>query len=200
MSRTIESNQGRAGQRGAGRAAALAVAWLLSVFAPGAFAQSTSLLANSSFETPALGPSGYSYETSGASWVFTGNAGVTGNSSTYSYGSPNAPDGTQAGFLQGTGTASQTLSLEAGSYSLTLQAVQRVAYQNGTQVLRISVDGTPIGTFQPPSGAYGSSPTYAFTVTAGSHTLQFTGAGSGSDYTAFVVSVPGSHLSRSRRS
>jgi hypothetical protein len=146
--------------------------------------------ANGSFEMPALGGGGYSYNTAGATWTFAGASGMTVNSSAFTSGNPNAPDGTQSAFLQNAGVATQTFTLAAGSYNLTFRAAQRGNYQIGTQAVRASVNGTPVGTFQPPGTAYAQSPSYAFTVAAGTHTLELAGVGSGgSDFTAFVDGV-----------
>jgi RHS repeat-associated protein len=148
------------------------------------------LVANPSFETPGLGNGNYSYDTAGAVWQFYW-AGITANASPFTYASPAAPDGTQAAFIQGaTGTATQTITLSAGTYSLTFKAVQRGGvYQSGTQIVRASIDGVTVGSYQPPQDAYGTSPSYAFTLGSGTHTLQLAGSGSGSDFTAFVDSV-----------
>ena len=149
-----------------------------------------SLLVNSSFELPTVGAGNYAYGASGGTWIFD-SAGVTGNGSGFTYQNSNAPDGAQVAFIQYAGTAAQTLSLAAGTYSLTMQGAQRGGdyYAASTQVIRVSVDGTPIGDYTPPRGAYGNSPAYTFSVTAGSHTLQLAGVGSGPDYTAFIDDV-----------
>ena len=55
-------------------------------------------------------------------WTFSG-AGIEGNGSAWSAAS--APDGTQAAFVQGTSSIAQTVSLNAGSYTISFQAAQR---------------------------------------------------------------------------
>ena len=149
-----------------------------------------SLLVNSSFELPPVGAGAYLYGATGGTWVFD-TAGVTSNGSGFTYQNSNAPDGAQVAFVQYGGTARQTLSLAAGTYSLTMQGAQRGGdyYATSTQVVRVSVDGTPVGDYTPPRGAYGTSPAYTFSVTAGSHTVQLAGVGTGSDYTAFIDNV-----------
>lgn len=149
-----------------------------------------SLLVNGSFETPPQGSGGYSYGTGGGTWNFVGGAGLTGNPSAFTSGNPNTSDGLQVAFLQVDGSMTQSVTLSAGTYTLTYRAAQRGNYQYGTQVVRASLDGTPLGTFQPVGTAYEASPTYTFTVTAGSHTFELAGVGGGGgDYTAFVDSV-----------
>ena len=52
-------------------------------------------------------------------------AGVSSNGSAFTSGNPNAPDGSQVAFLQGTGSMSQSVYLDAGTYSLSFLAAQR---------------------------------------------------------------------------
>jgi len=73
----------------------------------------TTLVPNNGFEAPALG-GGYQYNLSGAAWTFTasspgGGSGITGNGSAFTNGNPNAPEGSQVAFLQGTGTITQAI-------------------------------------------------------------------------------------------
>ena len=59
-----------------------------------------------------------------------------------------------AAFIQNAGYIGQTLNLPAGTYTLNFQGVQRGGSDNyGTQVIQAAVDGTAIGSFQPPAGA-----------------------------------------------
>ena len=151
----------------------------------------TSLLANSSFETPTVGGGNFQYGVTGGSWVFDA-AGLTGNGSGFTSDNAGAPDSTQVAFIQYAGSAKQTLTLAAGTYSLTMQGAQRGGsyYASSIQVIRVLVDGTAQGDFTPPRGGYGASPVYTFAIaTAGSHTITLAGVGSGSDYTAFIDSV-----------
>ena len=55
---------------------------------------------NLGFETPNLA-GGFQYAPTGASWVFTGGAGISGNNSPFTSGNPPAPEGVQVAFLQG---------------------------------------------------------------------------------------------------
>src|SRR5436190_23315023 len=146
-------------------------------------------LSNGGFEAPYLG-GGYQYAPSGATWVFTGGAGITGNGTGFTAGNGSAPEGAQVGFLQGNGAAAQAVTLAAGSYSLSLQAAQRGNYQVGTQVVAVLVDGITVGQFQPPDVFYTSYSTPAFAIaTSGNHTITLLGVGGGVDFTAFVDDV-----------
>jgi hypothetical protein len=150
---------------------------------------SSSLLANGSFESPSVGSS-YQYAPTGASWTFGRGTGISGNRSTFTNGNPNAPDGTQVAFLQGAGAnLSQTVTLAAGNYKISLKAAQRGGWQQGTQIVQIKMDGNAVGQYQPPSTNYSDYQTASFTATAGSHTISLIGVGSGSDFTAFVDNV-----------
>src|SRR5207249_7425384 len=98
-------------------------------------------LVNPSFEIPALG-GGYQYNPSapGIGWTFSANSGIQGNGS--AWGAAPAPNGTQTAFIQIISSISQTLSLNAGSYTLSFQAARR-----GSQVqpVKVTIDGTQIG-------------------------------------------------------
>jgi RHS repeat-associated protein len=149
-------------------------------------AQSQPGIADGSFEAPVLAGGAYSYNATGSAWTFSGESGLTTNGNGFTAGNPNAPDGAQAAFLQRLGSISQTVTLAAGSYALTFRAAQRGQWQYGDQVVRVSVNGGALGTFQPPGTAYSQAPSFPFTVSSGAHTIELSGVGSGSDYTAFV--------------
>jgi len=152
-------------------------------------AASTPALGNSGFETPNLAGA-YQYSPSGATWVFTAGAGITGNGNAFTSGNGAAPEGSQVGFLQGNGMVAQTVNLAAGSHTLSFQSAQRGNHQIGTQVVLVQLDGVTVGQYQPPGTAYSGYTTPAFTVaSSGSHTISLVGAGSGSDFTAFVDDV-----------
>jgi hypothetical protein len=141
------------------------------------------------FETPAVG-SGFQYRPVGTPWTFTGGAGVAGNGSGFTAANPNAPEGTQVGFLQQTGSFNQTVAgLAAGTYQLSFQAAQRANLQASRQDFRVLVDGVAVGTFTPSGTGY-SSLTATLTVAAGSHMITFQGLDSaGGDNTAFIDNV-----------
>ncbi|MBY0526198.1 MAG: hypothetical protein K2R98_22580 [Gemmataceae bacterium] len=145
------------------------------------------------FETPTVGTGTYSafqYNPSGSAWTFTSNSGVAGNGSGFTSGNPNAPEGTQVGFLQGDASGiSQSVTFAAGNYALSFYAAQRGNYQpDGDQSIAVLVDGTAVGTFVPAGTGYALLTTDAFTVTAGTHTIAFQGLTSG-DSTAFLDQV-----------
>ena len=146
-------------------------------------------LVNPSFEIPALG-SGYQYNPNvpGIGWTFSANSGIQGNGS--AWGAAAAPDGTQTAFVQGTSTVTQTLSLNAGSYTLSFQAAQRsccvVPY---VQPIKVTVDGTQIGSLVSPASTSFSSFSIPFSVaTSGAHTIAFTGTDP-NDKTTFIDKV-----------
>ena len=145
---------------------------------------------NLGFETPNLA-GGFQYAPTGASWVFTGGAGISGNNTPFTSGNPPAPEGVQVAFLQGgSGQVAQSANLNAGTYTLSIRAAQRGNYQFGTQIVRLQVDGVTVGQYTPPSTAYTNYTTAAFTIaSSGSHTLSLAGMGTGSDFTGFVDDV-----------
>ena len=61
----------------------------------------------------------------------------------------NAPAGTQVGYLQDTGSMSQTVYLDAGTYQLSFLAAQRTTDQTNYQEIEVLVDGTAYGTIEP---------------------------------------------------
>jgi Ca2+-binding RTX toxin-like protein len=143
------------------------------------------------FEAPAVGAGSFRYDPTGTPWTFAGSAGIAGNGSGFTAGNPNAPEGAQVAFLQGTGSFSQAVTnLAAGTYRLTFQAAQRANVQASRQDFRVLVDGAAVGTFMPAGTAYSTLTTAAFTVAAGAHTISFQGLDSaGGDNTAFVDDV-----------
>ena len=150
---------------------------------------SSSSLLNTGFEIPALGPS-YQYTPSapGVGWSFVGGAGIQGNGS--AFGAASAPEGTQSAFIQGTGSMSQTLSLTAGSYTLSFQAAQRwCCVAPYVQPVRVSLDGAQIDNLVSPASTSFGPVTISFSVaTTGAHTLSFTGTDP-TDKTTFVDGI-----------
>ena len=124
---------------------------------------------NASFEIPAIG-STYRYAPTGAGigWTFSPLSGIQGNGS--SWAAAPAPNGTQTAFIQSTGSISQALSLNAGTYTLTLQAAQRFCGDMlCTQRIRIAVDGIQVGSLVSPAGTSFSPFSVTFSVaTSGS--------------------------------
>lgn len=149
---------------------------------------------NASFEAPSVGSgsfSDYQYNPAGASWTFTGDAGVSGNGSGFTQNNPNAPQGTQVAFLQmANSSISQSLTISAGTYTLSFESAQRVAYQSGQQNFEVLVDGNVVGQFTPMGSSYVTYSTAPFTVAPGSHTIQFLGLDTaGGDNTVFIDGV-----------
>ena len=151
-------------------------------------------IADPGFETPNVGSgtsSAYLYDPSNGVWTFSGAAGLAGNGSAFTSGNPDAPDGTQVAFLQGAGGAiSQSITLPAGTFTLSFQTAQRGNWNQGGQTFEVEVDGNVVGTFTPAGSNYTSFTTSAFTVAAGSHTISFVGTNPlGGDNTAFIDEV-----------
>jgi predicted aconitase with swiveling domain len=146
-------------------------------------------LVNPSFEVPALG-SGYQYNpsTSGVGWTFSANSGIQGNGS--AWGAAPAADGTQTAFVQGTGSISQTLSLNAGGYTLSFQAARRnCCVSPFVQPIQVSVDGVPVGSLvAPASTSFGNVSIPLSIATTGAHTVTFAGTDP-SDKTTFIDAV-----------
>ncbi len=144
-------------------------------------------VANAGFESPALG-NGFQYRPTGVTWTFTGNAGEAGNHSGFTNLNPNAPQGTQVGFLQGTGSFSQTITgWTAGYYQINFQAAQRAGNHQNFYVL---VDGNSLGNFTPAGSNYASYSASTYFLNAGVHTITFQGVDRvGGDNTAFIDAV-----------
>ena len=90
-----------------------------------AIAAQTDSITDGSFEAPTLAAGTYQYAATGSAWQFSAGAGVASNGSAFTSSNPAAPDGTQVAFLQGTGSMSQSVYLDAGTYSLSFLAAQR---------------------------------------------------------------------------
>ena len=154
-----------------------------------------SQLSDAGFEDPSVGSGSYgdfAYDPAGTAWQFSGTAGVTGNGSGFTAQNPDAPEGTQAAFLQMAGSSiSQTVALAAGTYQITFDAAQRVsAGQAARQDFEVLVDGQIVGTFTPSGGSYATYQTATFTVAAGNHTIAFLGLDTaGGDNTALIDAV-----------
>src|SRR5205807_10316414 len=148
------------------------------------FAISSNTLANGSFETPVLAGGTYQYLPSGATWTFSGNAGIQRNGS--AWGAPTAPEGQQTAFFQGVNAQiGQTINLAAGSYSVSFDAARR-AYQGAAQPLQITVDGTTVGSpIAPADTNFALYTSASFTVSAGNHTLMFTSTNPNGDNSSF---------------
>jgi hypothetical protein len=159
----------------------------------------SSLIANPGFEVPVI--STYQYNPAGGSWTFTAQSGangsgITANKSAFNSGNPNAPEGGQVAYLQGTASISQALiGLIAGAiYQVTFSAAQRNNVYGGQagQTWQLQLDGTPVGNYAPPQSAQSYTDyTATFTVPVGtSHTLAIVGTNTnGGDNTVFLDNV-----------
>ena len=150
------------------------------------------------FESPAMGSGNAGYAnttadswsvgTMGTVWNFSGSgAGIAQNSNVYPSSNPVAPEGTQVAFIQGTGSASQSVSgFQASTvYTLTVAAARRVN-NGGNEDVKVTLDGTTIGTFKPRDTTY-TDWSVNFSTTAGTHAIGFTGIDSaGGDNTALI--------------
>ena len=98
------------------------------------------LVDNGSFEGPEVSQSsgGYEIQPSQATWSFTGHTGIASNGSDLTSNNPDAPDGREAGFIQGIGRIFQTQSVSAGTYTLSFQAAQG-GNNTGEQQVRVTL-------------------------------------------------------------
>jgi archaellum component FlaF (FlaF/FlaG flagellin family) len=133
-------------------------------------------LDDSGFETPALTAGTYRYNPAGSPWTFLGSAGLATNGSAFTQGNPDAPQGNQVAFLQGTGTISQNVTMPAGAYNITFDSAQR-ATPLIPQSLDVLVDGNVVASFnyaQHPYYGEGGT-TRPFLASSGTHTIVFRG-------------------------
>ncbi len=138
-------------------------------------------IANASFETcdtPALVPDGtanaYRTASAGASWIFTGGAGITTSNSTFMVQKPGS-DGGCAAMLYGPSTVSQTVTVSvAGLYDLRFMLLKGNSYTfNG---LAAKIDGTTLayyGATYLTDNAFRTSETRNIYLSAGAHVIQF---------------------------
>ena len=85
------------------------------------------------------------------------------------------------------GSISQPVSFDAGSYDISFDAAQRGNWQSQAQQIEVLIDGNVVATITPSGTSYGSYTTGNFTVTAGTHTIEFRGlAQFTADSTAFI--------------
>jgi hypothetical protein len=160
----------------------------MAVFHP-SLGLASPIVGNASFETPVV--SGDTYTTgfgslNGATdmapWVFGASGGASYDGLAVNGGALGAsgiPDGSQAGFLQGTGTFSQSISgFSAGTYVVSFEAEERNGGL-GPDPIQVQIDGTTetfggSGTASP-GASFTTFTTDPFTVAAGTHVLSFFG-------------------------
>ena len=145
---------------------------------------------NSDFESPGLNDGDYVCGGNYGGWnlqavnyadgSYSDSAIVSNNNSSW-YGTfTPAPTGQQVACIESQGTMWQDVNFaEAGSYTLSLQAAQSPpGYYWGaspTNPILVQVDGQSVGVIYPNSTDYQEYQTNAFTVTAGTHRISFTG-------------------------
>jgi len=150
-------------------------------------AQTANTISNGSFETPNIGEGWGAFQTnpSGSDWTFDG-AGIMGNGSAYR--NPDAPDGSQVAYLQGSVSMSQTVSFTAGTYIFAFTAAKRGGgYDN--EIINVLIDGNQIVSYNISNTSYQSFTTPSFTVTDGNHIITFSGEPTNGDCTAFVDNI-----------
>ena len=144
-------------------------------------------LLDSGFENPHVG-AGSQSDPANTAWTFSGTAGVAGNGSALTSGSPNAPQGSQVAFLQQNGSISQVVNVQtAGAYQLSLLAAQLGINFGGNEEIQVQVDGTTVADFTPTSTSYAAYTTPSFQLTAGSHTLTLVGVSPVGDNDAALI-------------
>jgi hypothetical protein len=145
-------------------------------------------LLNAGFEAPTTANFSYGPITNG--WAFNNRAGVQKNGS--AFGATTAPEGVQTAFIQSVngvhGEISQSVSLAAGTYRISVQAAKRTNY-GGAQTVDVWVGQTLVGSITPSSGSFDSYTTSTFTVASGNHNVRFVGTAASGDHTAFIDSV-----------
>jgi len=150
-------------------------------------------ISDGGFEQPVLAANSSSADPTGMPWQFSGTAGVSSNGSSIvanSSQAQNAPEGTQVGYVEETGSISQNVYLDGGSYQLSLLAAQRAINQSNYEAVEVLVDGAQYGTIDPATTQYASYQSSAFTVNAGAHTIEFLGLDTaGSDNIALIDEV-----------
>lgn len=165
----------------------------VATFAPatGTSTGGTPQISNGSFETPVLAAGSFRYRVPGSGWNFISQAGISGNNSAFTSSNPVAPDGAQVLILQNYGRAQQWVTLNAGTYRISLRAAQRGAINSGNgQTFAVRVDGKEIILVTPSSTSYSTFTTDTFSVTMGQHVVELRGLDpNGADNTAFVDMV-----------
>lgn len=138
------------------------------------------------FEAPDL-PSGFLYNPSAG---FTGNSGIARNGS--AWGFDDAPGGDQVAFLQN-GPSAATITLQivnmtpGASYSARFLIMARPGYLGNP--VAVAFNGAPIGTFNPTTYDFVAVTSAAFTPTASSGALTFTGLASADNMASAIDSV-----------
>ncbi len=145
---------------------------------------STDAIANGSFEIPALSAGAVQSDpacqtdpgsTSWQPWQFTGTAGVDHNGAQLTINNPAAPDGKQVAYIEGEGAVSQSVTLIAGTYDISLMAAKLANGQPQDQVIDVQVGGVSYGSITPVGPYYHLYTSSNFTVPAGTYTIVLSG-------------------------
>lgn len=149
---------------------------------------------NGGFEYIDLGnqAESFRYRPAGTDWIFLGQSGISGNSSTMTAQNPAAPEGDQVAFLQGGESRFyQNFIIEqAGHYHLTFGVAQRGAANDMLgQTVRILVDGYEISRIRPSSEAYTLITTQPVYLEPGYRVILFEGMRGDGDNTVFVDNI-----------
>lgn len=170
-------------------------------------AQSTVVFANAGFESSSspISPGTASADPTGASWSFTGDAGIYRDAlqtaGAQGFG-PDAPEGSQAAYIGGTGTMTQTVYFpNTGTFALQMTAASKDGAPNAVRVFVDGVEITPYlndyrptsTPWTPGSGTWGLDwrkynvvGTAPFTISSpGLHTIKIIGTGAPGTYTYF---------------
>ncbi|MES2659619.1 MAG: Ig-like domain-containing protein [Verrucomicrobiota bacterium] len=158
---------------------------------PSTEAHTAALSVAGGFESPVLGNGVFKYNPNGGGgWTFSGaspsGSGIVANGSAFS--NPNAPEGIQAAFVQGTGTMTQTFAgfTPGTTYQIRYAAAQRPGY---SQTWDVKLDNTVIQSNPAGSTRYAIYTT-TFTATATTHTVSFVGTDlAGNADTVFIDNV-----------
>ena len=145
-------------------------------------------LANGSFEEPVV--DGYRHTPNGTAWFFTHGALIQANGSIL--GAEEAPDGSQTAVLtvvnKQLGSLAQTLSLDAGTYTIRFKAARQP--DGGMQPLKFSIDGGQIGELiTPASSAFAEYKTSQFTAKAGQHVLRIEATNGDGEKSTFIDQI-----------
>ena len=159
-------------------------------------ATNANLIANGSFETPALASGGWSYSVP-AGWTATVSSyvGRQNTAPVAGYSNPwnaagTAPDGVQMLILQYGGTVAQTVTVsDNGLYSIVFSYLMRS--DNKENQVYVTLDGVPLATFlnRSPQTAPGRFASGALWLAAGSHTLGIGGERGWGDRSTMVDAV-----------
>ena len=174
----------------------------------------TNLISNGNFSSNNIAPSNtnlflYSYQSlTAAPWSFTGNTGVSANSTDPTSTNQWGGNATSIGdsfyaFIQGNNSASasvisQSFTANAGQYTISFALADRTNYQTGNgvvgaQSINVIFDNTLLTATALSPSTNGAWTDYSFTAAAantGTQTLSFSGAYTGSlDSTVFLDNV-----------